>query len=57
MEKCSKCGSKKMIETITKGITQEVLWDEDDYILEEKTYYNRTMKHSTYKCANCGNPL
>ena len=55
-DKCQKCGSSKMIETITGGMVQKIWWD-GDYIVKEETTYEKNMKHSTYKCAECDEPI
>jgi hypothetical protein len=53
--KCS-CGSQKVLETITGGMNQVVLWD-GDYIVSETTEYEKSTRHSSYKCADCGAEL
>jgi len=51
--KCPNCSSKKHIEIITKGIRQEVVWD-DDFIVKETTIFEKTDDNSQYVCADCG---
>lgn len=50
---CPVCGCKRLIETICGGITQRVVWD-DDFVVSEETFYEKTTKHSKYNCASCG---
>jgi DNA-directed RNA polymerase subunit RPC12/RpoP len=50
---CKKCGSKKMIETITQGMVQKVWWD-GVWIVKEETTYNKNSKGCSYTCADCG---
>jgi hypothetical protein len=52
MIKC-KCGSKKIVETITSGMVQTVLWD-GDFIVSETTTFEKSDKHSSFRCPDCG---
>lgn len=52
MSECN-CGSKRVIETITGGMVQTVLWD-GDFIVSETTTFERSDSNSTFKCADCG---
>ena len=54
--KCGKCGSKRVKEVITGGMKQIVHWD-GGYVVAEETTYEKTDRHSTYTCEDCGTPL
>lgn len=55
-DKCPNCGSEKMIETITGGMTMKVLWD-GDYITKEDISYEKNTDYSKYECAECKEKL
>ncbi len=50
--KCGKCGSNKIIETISGGIIQKVWWD-GDFIIKGETTYEKTNKYSEFECEYC----
>lgn len=55
--KCPKCGCTTEVEIIKGGIIQKVWRNKDDYIIKEETTYEPNLKHSTYECAECGEPI